>query len=508
VPARGRPALGTRHVVATVVVGSLALALALLGDWLILQPADHGAWADVVRSTVLALGLIGAVPAAYVAYRRQQTTEAEHRLDERKEHQRQAELDDANERAAAKDFRDRYTAAAAQIGSDKAPIRFAGVHALAQLADEWGRTEIDQRQTCIDVLCSYLRMPWPLKAPDDATEQEKLDKNRLRDEETRVRETILRVISAHLHKDRAAESGWHQNDFDFTGAELPAVRMPHIRLKGAFNATDATFSGIARFDGATFSGIARFDGATFSGVAWFKEAVFSGIARFDGARFSGDAQFKEATFSGMARFERATFSGDAGFERAMFSGDAGFREAVFSRVAWFIGATFSGDAGFERAMFSGDAGAARFREAMFSGIARFDGATFYYAGFEWAVFSGAAGFREAVFSGDAAFDASTFASQAGFDRATFSGIASFGCARFSGDAGFSRATFSGHAGFNEVVFSGYAARFDEATFTNQPNVEEATISGLLIRTDCSREDPSDQPRPFQPLAADTAGGPE
>jgi len=199
--------------VATVAVGFLALALALLADWLILQPADHGAWADVVRSTVLALGLIGAVPAGYVAYRRQQTTEAEHQLDQRKEHQRQAELGDANERAAAKDFRDRYTAAATQIGSDKAPIRLAGVYALAQLADEWGHTDNDQRQTCIDVLCSYLRMPWPLKAPDDAAEHEKLDKKRLRDEETRVRETILRVIATHLHKDREANTGWQQNDF-------------------------------------------------------------------------------------------------------------------------------------------------------------------------------------------------------------------------------------------------------------------------------------------------------
>jgi len=170
VPAGGRPGLGTRHVVATVAVGFLALALALVADWMILQPADHGAWADVVRSTVLALGLIGAVPAGYVAYRRQQTTEAEHQLDERKhelderkheldqgkEHQRQAELDDANVRAATKDFRDRYTAAATQLGSDRAPIRLAGVYALAWLADEWGRTDPDQRQTCIDVLCSYL----------------------------------------------------------------------------------------------------------------------------------------------------------------------------------------------------------------------------------------------------------------------------------------------------------------------------------------------------------------
>ena len=98
------------------------MALALMADWLILQPADHSAWADVVRSTVLALGLIGAVPADYAAYRRQQTTEAEHRLDERKENQRKTQLNDANERAAAKDFRERYAAAATR-GSARSVFR-------------------------------------------------------------------------------------------------------------------------------------------------------------------------------------------------------------------------------------------------------------------------------------------------------------------------------------------------------------------------------------------------
>ena len=105
-----------RHVLIAVVVGILAVALAVLADWLIFQPADHAAWADIVRTTVVALGLIGAVPAGYVAYRRQQTTERQHEFDQRKEDRRQVEHDTANDRASAKDFRDRYTAAVTQIG--------------------------------------------------------------------------------------------------------------------------------------------------------------------------------------------------------------------------------------------------------------------------------------------------------------------------------------------------------------------------------------------------------
>ena len=360
-PARDRLALGTRHVVATVAVGLLALAVALVADWLILQPADHGAWADVVRSTVLALGLIGAVPAGYVAYRRQQTTEAEHRLDERKhdldqrkEHQRQVELDDANVRAAAKDFRDRYTAAATQLGSDKAPIRLAGVYALAQLADEWGRVEPAQRQTCIDVLCSYLRMPWPLAASADAAEQEKREKVRFRAEETRVRETILRVITTHLHQDRDSDRGWHRNDFDLAGAELPDVKMYGVRLEGDFIAEGASFSGDARFGGATFSGGAGFGGATFSGGAGFDGATFSGGAGFDGATFSGPTRFDGATFSEEAWFGGASFSAGARFYGATFSGDAGFGGATFSGGAGFSEATFAKPPSIDKATISGE----------------------------------------------------------------------------------------------------------------------------------------------------------
>ena len=58
--------------------GFLAVVLAVLVDWLLFRPADPGAWADVIRSTALALAFMAAVPAGYVAYRRQQTAEAEH----------------------------------------------------------------------------------------------------------------------------------------------------------------------------------------------------------------------------------------------------------------------------------------------------------------------------------------------------------------------------------------------------------------------------------------------
>jgi hypothetical protein len=48
-----------------------------------------------------------------------------------------------------------YTKAADQLGSDQAPVRLAGLYALERLA----HSTVEHRQTIVDVICAYLRMP-------------------------------------------------------------------------------------------------------------------------------------------------------------------------------------------------------------------------------------------------------------------------------------------------------------------------------------------------------------
>jgi hypothetical protein len=77
------------------------------------------------------------------------------------------------EQAKANAFAKRYQDAAKQLGHDKAPVRLAGVYAMARLADDWD----DQRQTCVDVLCAYLRMPFPpdtIPVPSDSDNTQEL----------------------------------------------------------------------------------------------------------------------------------------------------------------------------------------------------------------------------------------------------------------------------------------------------------------------------------------------
>ena len=51
-----------------------------------------------------------------------------------------------------------------------AAVRLAGVYAMAGLADDWP----ENRQTCVDVLCGYLRMPYEPDPGDEAPGPERL----------------------------------------------------------------------------------------------------------------------------------------------------------------------------------------------------------------------------------------------------------------------------------------------------------------------------------------------
>ena len=66
------------------------------------------------------------------------------------------ELDRTFREQRTRTLNERFTTAAEQLGSDKPSVRLAGVYAMAGLADDWEAN----RQTCVNVLCAYLRMPY------------------------------------------------------------------------------------------------------------------------------------------------------------------------------------------------------------------------------------------------------------------------------------------------------------------------------------------------------------
>ncbi|KPC87898.1 hypothetical protein ADL27_42030 [Streptomyces sp. NRRL F-6602] len=395
-------ALTVTFVAAILVAGCVFYGLVFLLDFQEIDTTkklDATTLFDLVKLSFGVVAGAGALVALVVAYRRQ-------RVDEAGAH-----------REATRLHTERFSQAVEQLGSDSPAVQLGGVHALAGLADD--APDDNLRQTCIDVLCAYLQLPFTPDPGDDPAHQEEHHRYlALR----KVRHTILRLIGDHYRRPQGTHRSWQGCDLDLTG----------VTIDGPMDFEGATFSdGAVTFGNATFSGsTVTFDGATFSGsTVTFDGATFSdGAVTFDGATFSGGTvTFGNATFpDGLVSFGNATFSGGTVFfDNARFSGG----------TVTFYNATLSGGTVFfDNARFSG--GTVTFYNATLSGsTVTFDGAT---------LSGGLVSFGNARFSGGTVT----------FDGATFSGgTVTFGNATFSGGTvTFYNATLSG----STVTFDGAA----------------------------------------------------
>jgi uncharacterized protein YjbI with pentapeptide repeats len=372
----------------------------------------------------------GALVALVVAYRRQRVAE---------------------DRSTV--FNERFATAATQLGDSQPAVRLAGAYAMAGLADDW----VENRQTCVDVLCAYLRLPYD---PDPGEHADSADRAAYR-AYREVRHTIIRLIGNHL-RPGAAES-WQGYDLDFTGVVFDG----------------GNFSG-ARFSGRTI----RFNSASFvGGEVAFPRAVFSAEVDFAGAVFSGGTvDFAGAVFSGGAvDFADAVFSGGTvHFADAVFSGGTvHFTFAAFSAAVDFAGAVFSGgEVDFAFVTFSGS-GMVRFNAIFSGGEVDFDRAVFS---------GGAVDFGGAKFSGGAVdFGGVKFsAGTVDFASAEFSGgTVHFASAEFSaGTVHFRGAKFSaGTVDFASAEFSGGTVDFRDPGRWSQPPVlgwEGAPPAGVKL----------------------------
>ncbi|MCG5213151.1 pentapeptide repeat-containing protein [Streptosporangium soli] len=246
---------------------------------------------DLLKIAFAVVAGAGGLVALVTTYRRQRVSEA------------------AESREATALFNERFSTVTDKLGHDRAAVRLAGVHGLAGLADDAPNHEL--RQTCIDVLCAYLRMP---QEHDEDGASGRSDRQ--------VRHTVIRCIAAHLRTGAAVP--WRKHDFDFTEAVFDGGDLSAVVFDGAVGFTRAEFrSGRTSFEGAIFRGPRTdFDGAGFGG----------GDVRFDGATFSGGrVTFIGSDFRhGRVSFAGAKFVGDfVSFDGASFSGaEVDFRAAT------------------------------------------------------------------------------------------------------------------------------------------------------------------------------------
>ncbi|MEU0030775.1 pentapeptide repeat-containing protein [Streptomyces sp. NPDC006335] len=306
-------ALSVTFVAAILVAGAVFYGLVYLLDFREIDRTAQLNASTLFDLVKLSFGVVagaGALVALVVAYRRQ-------RVDEAGAH-----------RDATRLHAERFSQAVDKLGSDSPAVRLGGVHALAGLADD--APDGNLRQTCVDVLCAYLRLPFPADPgglSDGATcnqeQREAHQDQRSRYRELReVRHTILRLIGDHYRRPLGTQRSWQGCDLDLTGITIDC----DLSFEGAtFSSGTLNFAQVVFVGGSVFSrGTVSFSGAVFSGSdVWFGDATFSGgTVSFEGATFSG----------GLVYFARSAFTGaHVSFDRARFSsGGVSFADAVFS----------------------------------------------------------------------------------------------------------------------------------------------------------------------------------
>ena len=364
----------------------------LLNNWLGDQKVDPAtvrlAVGNAAQVVLFALGGLIALVGVVLSLSRHGLELETARSETKKEARRILELQQQRSTDSERELRTRFVNAVSLLSDrETSTTREAGVYALAALADDWhafGRP--DERQVCIDVLCSYLRSNW-----DPAADTAENEKN--------IRAAGFDVIGAHLR----------------VGSSRSTWRGTRINLRGALVDFDTNLSEID-----TSETTIDFTGTTFAGGETdFSQARFANSMSFTGARFSGaQLSFHAARFErGMIDFEYAVLeAGRVPFSRASFEG---------------------GDVSFADAKFKGTA-------VMFSG-SKMRAGTISFAGAEFA--HGRVNFMETQFAGATVdFESVRFSgASVNFSRARFSdGIVRFeGAERSGGSVRFARATFSG-----------------------------------------------------------------
>ncbi|MER5327138.1 pentapeptide repeat-containing protein [Streptosporangium roseum] len=255
--------------------------------------------------TALAAGAgVGAAVTLMLAFRRQRHQEHAAHVTA---YLAQQVADNTKYDATERRVTDLYTKAVEQLGHEAAAVRLGGLYALERLAQD----NPGHRQTIVNVICAYLRMPYappePTSAADpkrDRTAALRTARRRYqaarvgvplpaepaprqesgdREGELQVRLTAQRILSLHLRNERpadqrsvlpAAPAFWEGMSLDLTGATLIDFDLTSGHV------TDA------RFTKATFIKGAWFEGAAFTGPARFGEATFTGYANFHGATFT------------------------------------------------------------------------------------------------------------------------------------------------------------------------------------------------------------------------------
>lgn len=142
--------LSAAIIITVLFAASLAVGLSYAGYYFLLRPStrlsavSYRDLVEVVKIAFTVVAGIGGAIALTVAVRKQRFAERQHKLSEVDADRQDRQILD-----------ERFRNAVMQLGEkESAAVRIGGAYALAKLADDWSV----ERQTCINVLCGYLRV--------------------------------------------------------------------------------------------------------------------------------------------------------------------------------------------------------------------------------------------------------------------------------------------------------------------------------------------------------------
>jgi hypothetical protein len=275
-----------------VVIGGIVVVSGVIALNVLLGEANRAALdvrpqlrMDAIKTGLTIAAGAGGAAALLLAVRRQWLAERTQRHTE----------DDATEKRVTELF----TAAVEQLGSDKAAVRLGGLYSLERLA----QGNPTHRQTVVDVLCAYLRMPFEPPAGVDATHERSTRPGEGR-AELEVRLTAQRIIAAHFRvPDRPSNAYivtmrdmpaahpdqpfWPGCRLDLAGATLVDIELEDVHY------TSACFKG-AHFYGSAKIGLFRNGLVEFPTYLDLSRATFHGLVELRNE--CGTIDLRDATF--------------------------------------------------------------------------------------------------------------------------------------------------------------------------------------------------------------------
>lgn len=258
---------------------------------------------DIVRIGLTVGAGTGGLFALWLATRRQRS--AEQTLALQREVSQTTVVDSTERRIT-----EQYNAAVEQLGHEKAAVRLGAIYSLERLAQE----HVGHRQTVIDVLCSYLRLPYepPADREKRATSGTKLSAEAAEAfAELEVRYTIQHMFWEHLgdpEQRHVGEKRWPDIDLDLSRATLidPILRQLSLR---ELKCEDMVVHGTADFRGLRVTNISAIT-ARFHGEAIFSDAVFAAGLNLLSCVFEAEVDLSRIAVQTIFILSNCRFSGE------------------------------------------------------------------------------------------------------------------------------------------------------------------------------------------------------